>query len=721
MKTLHRALSIALVALFIVGCGTDDVPEPELEVDRPVDENGKATFFPTEDAEVRPGKDDDVRAQRGLAVDVDREATSVWEVRNAWEDTDTPAAREAGMAWPENSGLNWDEKYRAWVAAMEQTQTAGSSFSRQTFVMTTPWGKTLDAPALECAEVAIFLRIAFASWYNLPFFMEARDAEGRIYFGHFGMRRDNGNFGRMPNFRDRYPDYSSRADEVRAGARWPSDPELAELKIPGSFDDQQPMLGEGKHAGAYFDEVFLNKRVGYFLRLTLAWFGSINLADSANTYNLVPQATEAGDVLVERWQSSGIGHTLVVMRSEQVGETVYDGRNVPQLEVEMASGSMPRRQPVWESSGASKRHFANSSTGGPGNEAYGGGIKRWRSATNVGGRWTNVILSDDVPSWIDSTDHDAISERLEIFESILVELSPDQKRDVLLDVIESKRQHLQQFPASCAARIAREDAFESLYELMAEEFGMTESEVDEEYRRLADYAFARLVYDQSKTCCWNRSTNAMYDIVMDLNVKAQEQADMCVAPIVFMNRDDAGDGYELFRQHAVELGRGDQWVDWSADESCPQQGVAEDTIADSNVVPYCELSNTEPEEPIGGGDSDTIAVEFQGAEIPDNDPRGVELTSTADISGSITGATLDVDISHTWRGDLSIEIVHPDGTRVMVKSQDGDSGDDVNERYEVPGFFGKSASGEYRVVVVDHASLDEGRVNSMTLNLSVAQ
>ena len=720
-----KSILLVLLAGWFAGCATDSTPDTTGDDDRPLDEWGRAVFLATGEDELGPGKDDAISGDRGLPVSVDNETTLVWDVKSQWADTDTPAARKAGMAWGENSGLNWDQKYQAWVASMQKTQTEGGFFQSDTFVLTTPFGKELQAPALECAETAIFLRIAFASWYNLPFFMEARDNQGRIYFGHFGMRRDNGRFGNMPTFKTRYADFSRQADEVQNGGSWPQDSDLRGKKIPGSFDDQQPMLGPDAHAGTYFDEVFLNKRVGHFLILTLAWFGSVNLADSTNTFNVAPQGVKSGDVLVERWQKVGIGHTLVVMRAEEVGEGQVGGETIKQFEAEVASGSMPRRQPVWESAGASKRYFTLEETGGDGFAEFGGGLKRWRTTKNVGGRWTNVVMPDYAPEWVNSRSLEQIAARPSEFEEVLVELSPDQKRDVLLDIIESKRQHLRQFPASCSARINREKAFDSLYELMETEFGTTAAQVDAQSRTLEDYVFAELEYEQSKTCCWNRTTNVMYEVVMDLNIKAQEDATQCVAPVVFMNRDDSGDGYELFRQHAATLGKADQWVAWSEDESCPQRAVAEDTIAASEAVDFCTLPDgggTGNPPPVDTGDTTSVDVVFNGGlDIPDNDAQGLRVSATSATNGTIASAVLEVGITHTWRGDLEITLVHPDGTSAILKRADGDDGDDVNQRFEVPSFFGKAAEGEFALVVKDTASQDVGRLNSAVLTLAVSQ
>lgn len=721
MKAANRISQLFLVLLvgFVVGCGTDSpddgVPEREL------DEWGRPIFDATENDEIAPGKDDAISGQRGLPVAVDATSTAVWEVKNAWTDTDTPAARAAGLAWGEDSGLNWDEKYRAWVDSMEKIESEGGFYSSQTFRMKTPWGTELPSPTLECAEVAIFLRITFASWHNLPFFLEARDRDGRIYFGHFGMRRDSGKYGSMPDFKTRYRDYSDQVDAALNGD-WPSDPALRGKKIPGSFDDQQPQLGPDLHAGDYFDRIYLNKRVGHFLVLTLAWFGSINLADSSNTFNLAPSAVKPGDVLLERWQAQGIGHTLVVMNAEQVGTTELDGEIVPQLEVELASGSMPRRQPVWETAGSSKRYFLLAKSGGPEYGHLGGGIKRWRVAKNINGRWTNIVMPDYTSSWVNSTDIDALEARTTTFDRILTELSPEQKRDVLLGIVESKRQHLRQFPASCSARIAREEAFDSLYELMQEEYAMGVTEVDALHRTFEDYVFAELEYQKSKTCCWNRSTAAMHEIIMDLNIEAQNTAQACLEPTVFMNRADSADGFDLFRQHAASLGRADEWVTWSADESCPWQNIPEATLAEADHTAFCDLGETpgiEPVDPPAGGSS--VELDFPSGAIPDNDSAGLQVTVSSTAAGEILGATVDVDITHTWNGDLEIELLHPDGTRVTLKESDSSNEDDVRQRFAVEGLAGKAAAGTFTLVVRDTAAQDVGTLNAAKLTLTISE
>jgi hypothetical protein len=190
-------------------------------------------------------------------------------------------------------------------------------------------------------------------------------------------------------------------------------------------------------------------------------------------------------------------------------------------------------------------------------------------------------MAQDEASWISDDELDRIRERPVQLDALLGDLTPEEHRDLLLDVIETKRAHLRNFPASCSARIAREDAFEDLYEVLDTEFGMNRTEVDAEHRSLEDFVFAELVYETSKTCCWNSTTDAMYRSIMDLNEALQADAgDACVEPTIFKATDG---GYDVFQAHDPLA-----WKAWRADEACPQANVQDDEVAPAIGVSFCE-------------------------------------------------------------------------------------------------------------------------------------
>jgi hypothetical protein len=328
---------------------------------------------------------------------------TVWEVTRMWNQV----SPEAGIAWPADSGLTWEEKYVAWVESMATiTREDGGT----TFEISSPHGVLLPAPVLESTEVAILLRVAFASWYGLPFHLEASVSGSRVYLGHFGFRNADGTrFSATPNFRTAYVDHTETWAE---GMPWPSDANLAARGVFGG-GDEMPFLpdvnGEPARAGAYFDALFLNKRAGHFMLLAIAWFGSTHLASEANMMHVQPEAIRAGDVLLHRWQPLEDGHTMPVMR---VSWPLVD-----RLHVALASGPMPRRQPLWEEGASVVSYFTSDHAGGPGvnddGDAYatlGGGLRRWRVPTPMSGIWVAATGSSAGVA-IDASSHAEIAAR----------------------------------------------------------------------------------------------------------------------------------------------------------------------------------------------------------------------------------------------------------------------------------------------------------------------
>ncbi|MCW5832100.1 MAG: hypothetical protein KIS78_06565 [Labilithrix sp.] len=512
----------------------------------------------------------------------------VWSVDNAWSDTTTAAAREAGVAWAENSGLTWEEKYQRWVASFEKVDAVRWG---KTIRITTPYGRTMDGPVLECADLAIWLRMTFSAWYHLPFYMTGYSNGQQVYYGHFGVvNRDGNPIAGFPRFKALYRDHEKT---WTAGERWPSDATLrarhvgADDSVAGVRVGDGRTLAEGDGAGAYFDELFLNKRAGYLMLLLDRSFGSANLADGANLFHITPQATTPGDVLVQRWQRNGIGHTLPVMTAVH---TPGD-----KLRVSTASGSMPRRQPVWEEEAQSASYFKHPYSGGRGTAAdgsayakLGGGIRRWRTPALQSGRWNNVVPRHDQPVYVEDRNVEGIASRPERFETLLAEDTPEAERDSALATIESARRSLLERPASCAQRTKREGAFEALYDVMSRAYGKSRAEVDAQYRTLEDYVFAELEYNRSKTCCWNTTTPQMAELVLDYAAKekaANDAAGVCKQPTPF--RSSAGGKYDTWKAHAASLGRAHEWRAWSEDEPCAQRGVVEDTIGERGALAMC--------------------------------------------------------------------------------------------------------------------------------------
>ncbi|MFE4829713.1 M4 family metallopeptidase [Streptomyces sp. NPDC056672] len=119
--------------------------------------------------------------------------------------------------------------------------------------------------------------------------------------------------------------------------------------------------------------------------------------------------------------------------------------------------------------------------------------------------------------------------------------------------------------------------------------------------------------------------------------------------------------------------------------------------------------------PGGGGTGQSFESTTQ-VSIPDN---GAAVTSTINVTG-VTGNAppslqVDVNITHTWRGDLIVDLVAPDGSVYNLKPASGsDSADNIVETFYA-GASSEVANGAWKLRVQDVASADVGRINSWKL------
>lgn len=102
--------------------------------------------------------------------------------------------------------------------------------------------------------------------------------------------------------------------------------------------------------------------------------------------------------------------------------------------------------------------------------------------------------------------------------------------------------------------------------------------------------------------------------------------------------------------------------------------------------------------------------------IPDN---GAAVTSTVSVTGRTGNAPatlrVGVDIKHTWRGDLVVDLLAPDGTAYRLKnSSSSDSADNVTTTYTVDA-SPEAANGDWRLRVQDVAAQDTGYIDSWKL------
>ncbi|MBV1854238.1 M14 family metallopeptidase [Catellatospora tritici] len=102
--------------------------------------------------------------------------------------------------------------------------------------------------------------------------------------------------------------------------------------------------------------------------------------------------------------------------------------------------------------------------------------------------------------------------------------------------------------------------------------------------------------------------------------------------------------------------------------------------------------------------------------IPDLSTVYSDITITGCGRNASATATAEVHIVHTYKGDLVVALVAPDGSVYTLANRTGGSADNIDQTFTV-NLSGEAADGVWRLRVQDAASADTGYVNSWTLTL----
>lgn len=108
--------------------------------------------------------------------------------------------------------------------------------------------------------------------------------------------------------------------------------------------------------------------------------------------------------------------------------------------------------------------------------------------------------------------------------------------------------------------------------------------------------------------------------------------------------------------------------------------------------------------------------------IPDNDPKGVQSAINVRRAGlDVQRVLVSVDITHTYRGDLEIQVMAPNGETATLSNLAGGSADNfIATDLDVSSSFtpGSSATGTWKLMVRDLAKADTGTINAFSLAIT---
>lgn len=103
--------------------------------------------------------------------------------------------------------------------------------------------------------------------------------------------------------------------------------------------------------------------------------------------------------------------------------------------------------------------------------------------------------------------------------------------------------------------------------------------------------------------------------------------------------------------------------------------------------------------------------------IPDNNASGI--TSDIDSTATVTAGrvAVNVNITHSYRGDIRLTLIAPNGSEFKMKDNNNDGADNINETYTV-NVNNINAQGNWKLKVSDHYRSDRGTLNSWSITFN---
>lgn len=110
--------------------------------------------------------------------------------------------------------------------------------------------------------------------------------------------------------------------------------------------------------------------------------------------------------------------------------------------------------------------------------------------------------------------------------------------------------------------------------------------------------------------------------------------------------------------------------------------------------------------------------------IPDNsDAQDTFDTMLVPVNGTIKSVSVSVDVSHTYAGDLKVEMSSPSGKTVTLHNREGGGNDDIKKTYTSATFtalktlLDTDIAGNWTLSIGDYAGGDVGTLNSWSVSM----
>ncbi len=114
----------------------------------------------------------------------------------------------------------------------------------------------------------------------------------------------------------------------------------------------------------------------------------------------------------------------------------------------------------------------------------------------------------------------------------------------------------------------------------------------------------------------------------------------------------------------------------------------------------------------------TVAATGLPLAIADAPGAGLSVPFVVSGDGKVTTVSISLNIKHTYRGDLLVQLVSPTGVAKDISRRAGGSADDlIISKKAIAGFAGAAAAGTWKLTVADLAKADVGTLNSASIQV----
>jgi len=156
---------------------------------------------------------------------------------------------------------------------------------------------------------------------------------------------------------------------------------------------------------------------------------------------------------------------------------------------------------------------------------------------------------------------------------------------------------------------------------------------------------------------------------------------------------------------------------WSDLLEAVRESVGDSTFGVSGVRDNCFSPGGDLCSGGGGGGEARRHEATPAADIPDMDADGVTSMITVAEGGATGRVTVELDIAHTYVGDLRVTLAHG-GVEAVLWEQAGGRGEGLHESVTTDAFAGQDAAGDWVLRVADVAAQDTGTLERWALVLA---